>query len=322
MATTDRRRVCSTCGTQYDTLLDDSTMSCRMCNEPRQFLPPIGQAWTSLADMQGHYKNQIKQDELDGRIWSIFTQPQFAIGQRAVFLETDEGNILWDCVSFLDQDTIDFIRSRGGLRAIAISHPHFYTTHLAWAKEFDCPVYLTGTEKAYLNRIDEGEQRIFVDQEVHEILPGVNMIRLGGHFPGSSVLHYDNTVVCSLLCQQVEETSTNAYSSLLGSAILTCSQSGLNLSNHTKEHQVFFFHYAQPNFIPLGPTGMHSMWKRLSKWDFHTLHSLFYGAHVRHPHVKRFVLESMQLQARYEEHEDHAIIAESCDAALTAESQL
>jgi hypothetical protein len=92
--------------------------------------------------MSGKYKNRIEQDETDERIWSIFTEPQFAIGQRAIFLQTPHGNVLWDCISHLDEATINFIKSRGGLQAIAIFHPHFYSSHLCWAKAFDCPVFL------------------------------------------------------------------------------------------------------------------------------------------------------------------------------------
>lgn len=75
--------------------------------EPRQFLPPAGQTWTSLNEVQGHYRNQIEQDTVNPKMHSIFARPQFAIGQRAILLETPSGNILWDCISFLDQETID-----------------------------------------------------------------------------------------------------------------------------------------------------------------------------------------------------------------------
>lgn len=145
--------------------------------------------------MKGNYKNLIEQDEVDGRIWSIFSRPQFAIGQRAVFIQTAAGNILWDCISFLDQSTIDFIKSHGGLKAIAISHPHFYSTHLEWAREFDCPVYLAYDDQEWLNREDPEQRRIFVEGETQEILPGANMVKLGGHFPGSSILHWNNNIV-------------------------------------------------------------------------------------------------------------------------------
>lgn len=150
--------------------------------------------------MQGKYKNQIEQDPVNPKMHSIFTLPQFAIGQRAILIETPAGNVLWDCISFLDQDTIDFIKSRGGLKAIAISHPHFYSTHLVWAKEFDCPVYLAKDDTEWLNTTDIQSKRIFFESDVQMILPGVNMVKLGGHFPGSSVLHWDDMIVSFRCC--------------------------------------------------------------------------------------------------------------------------
>ena len=65
-------------------------------------------------------------------------QPAFAIGQRALLLRTAGGNVLWDCIA-LDAATVTLIKGLGGIKAIAISHPHFYTTMVEWARAFDCP---------------------------------------------------------------------------------------------------------------------------------------------------------------------------------------
>ncbi|KAM0443956.1 hypothetical protein ACHAQK_002703 [Fusarium lateritium] len=292
--------LCVTCGTQYDIPFDNKPPTCRMCNqvtnraktiqEPRQFVPPSGQSWTTLEKLQATHKNQFKQDDKDSRIWSIFSTPQVAIGQRAIFIQTEAGNVIWDCISLLDQETIDFIKSRGGLAAIAISHPHFYSTHLEWAREFDCPVYLAHEDQEWLNREDPEGRRIFVEGETKTILPGVNMVKLGGHFPGSSVLHWNGKI-------------------FTGDTI-GISLSGLNRSHHNKDHQVFFFHYAFPNFIPLAPTAMHLMWKRLRVWDFTSLYSLFFTTTVHEAKVKQLVLESMKRQALHQENEGHPLLRE------------
>ncbi|OAA70421.1 metallo-beta-lactamase family protein [Cordyceps fumosorosea ARSEF 2679] len=290
MASSSNLCVCVTCGTQFGIPYEERPPTCRMCDEPRQFVPPSGQSWTTLARMQSSYRNEIKQDDVDGRIWSIFSSPQFAIGQRAILVETEAGNVLWDCVSLLDAATVAFVRARGGLKAIAISHPHFYSTHLEWAREFDCPVYLAEDDREWLNREDVDDRRRFVSGLVLEILPGVNIIKLGGHFPGSSALHWNKNL-------------------FVGDSI-GISQSGLVRSHHNKRHQTFFFHYAFPNFIPLGPTAMLEMWKRLESWEFESLFSLFYRTTVRDPDVKSMVLDSMQRQARHQENNSHPLLDE------------
>ena len=81
--------------------------------------------------------------------------------------------------------------------------------------------------------------------------------------------------------------------------------------HHSTRHQTFFFHYAFPNFIPLGPTPMHTMWKRLRPWTFNAVYSLFYKTVVRDEQVKRLVLESMQRQATHQENEGHPLLRES-----------
>lgn len=85
------------------------------------------------------------------------------------------------------------ISSRGGLSAIIISHPHFYTTHLTWARTFACPIYTHGADSTWLNRSDDvfPPRRRLIDSPTQEIVKGVTAIRVGGHFPGSLVLHWD-----------------------------------------------------------------------------------------------------------------------------------
>ena len=141
--------------------------------------------------MRETYTNQILQDPHDTKIYSIFTEPSFAIGQRAIFLETPAGNVLWDCVANLDQKTVDFVRSKGGIKAIVVSHPHFWTSCLDWAEEFGCPVYLSGEEREWLCREDKAGQVKWIENLSEEIVPGVTAVKLGGHFPGSLVLHWE-----------------------------------------------------------------------------------------------------------------------------------
>lgn len=81
---------------------------------------------------------------------STSTRKQLGIGERAILLQTDAGNVMWDMVAWIDDGTVDFIKSKGGLEAIVISHPHFYTTHLEWARIFGCPIYLCEADKEWL----------------------------------------------------------------------------------------------------------------------------------------------------------------------------
>ena len=61
---------------------------------------------------------------------------------RSRDLQTPDGNVLWDCLSHLNEETLQHIQALGGLKAIAISHPHFYDCCLDWAEAFNCQVRL------------------------------------------------------------------------------------------------------------------------------------------------------------------------------------
>jgi glyoxylase-like metal-dependent hydrolase (beta-lactamase superfamily II) len=89
----------------------------------------------------------------------------------------------------VDDASIAELRARGGLQAIAISHPHFYAAMATWSAAFDdCPVYIHREDQEWVQhpcpglRLWQGETR--------EILAGVTLINTGGHFKGSTALHW------------------------------------------------------------------------------------------------------------------------------------
>ncbi|MGI8524638.1 MAG: MBL fold metallo-hydrolase [Pseudolabrys sp.] len=189
--------LCTACGTQYPPSAKPPAQ-CGICEEERQYVPPGGQGWTTLEAMSGKYRNSFHQYEPG--ITGIGTEPHFAIGQRAILVQTPNGNVLWDCIALLDDATISLIKSLGGLKAIAISHPHFYTTNMEWSRAFDAPVYLHAADKKWVFNPHDGIK--FWDGETREILPDITLIRCGGHFPGGTVLHWaeganGKGVICS-----------------------------------------------------------------------------------------------------------------------------
>lgn len=84
------------------------------------------------------------------------------------------------------------INSLGGIDAIVISHPHYYTTHVEWARRFNCPVYLSNEDSKWLERTDVKDVRKMIHGSTETILEGVTAVKTGGHFDGSLVLHWDD----------------------------------------------------------------------------------------------------------------------------------
>lgn len=76
LRTSDDYLICNACGTQYPVTADSGKDSCKICDDPRQFVPPEGQTFTTLAKLrQDGHKNVWWQDKADPNIWSVMTEP-------------------------------------------------------------------------------------------------------------------------------------------------------------------------------------------------------------------------------------------------------
>src|SRR5512138_1485392 len=113
--------ICATCGVQHAET-ETPPEHCPICEDERQYIGPRGQRWTTIPELQQDHHNRI--ETIDPHLTGIGTVPSFAIGQRALLVQTPQGNVLWDCISLLDDATLDAVRALGGVSAMAVSHPH------------------------------------------------------------------------------------------------------------------------------------------------------------------------------------------------------
>ena len=162
------------------------TTHCPICEDERQYVPQAGQLWTTKA---GVTRAGLPKCAAPGglRALGIGTEPKFAIGQRALLVPGEGGNLLWDCVTYLDDDTVAAVNDLGGISAIAISHPHYYSTMVEWSEAFGgVPIYIHA-------RDDVGpaprRSRLW-DGDSIEALPGRTLYRAGIHFAGGTIVHW------------------------------------------------------------------------------------------------------------------------------------
>src|SRR6202162_4103383 len=134
------------------------SISLPICEDERQFVRDAGQAWMTLQRLAADYHNRVENEA--PQFLGIGTEPEFAIGQRALLLQSPGGNLLWDCISLLDDDTIAEVNSRGGIRAIAISHPHFYSSMVEWSERFDAQIFLHAADRQWVMRPADAGSRI------------------------------------------------------------------------------------------------------------------------------------------------------------------
>jgi glyoxylase-like metal-dependent hydrolase (beta-lactamase superfamily II) len=179
--------ICRTCGVQFAPS-QAPPPRCPICEDERQYVGWNGQQWTTLDDLVAEgRRNTI--EELEPGLLQIATRPPVAIGQHALIAQTPAGNVMWDCVSLVDDASIEALKARGGLSAIAISHPHFYASMATWSAAFDdCPIYIHAADTEWVQYVSPG-LRLW-HAETQQILPGVTLINTGGHFPGSTALHW------------------------------------------------------------------------------------------------------------------------------------
>jgi hypothetical protein len=84
---------------------------------------------------------------------------------------------------------VQYVRSLGGLKAIAVSHPHFYGAVADWSEAFgDVPVYLHGDDRQWIMRPHAAI--VPWSGESHRLSDDIVLVRTGGHFAGGTVLHW------------------------------------------------------------------------------------------------------------------------------------
>lgn len=177
--------ICATCGAHYPAS-DVPPAVCSICTDERQYVPAGGQSWTRHSVLATDHSNWFAEQEPD--LWEVGVEPQVAIGQRALLVRTDMGNVLWDCVPVLTDAGSQRLESLGGVTAIAVSHPHFYTGAALFAQALGATVHLHTADRQH---VTHASGRIeFWDGERLQLPGGVTLIRAGGHFAGGTVLHW------------------------------------------------------------------------------------------------------------------------------------
>ena len=242
--------ICATCAVEHpDT--DQPPATCPICSDERQYVRPTGQRWTTLAQLTaaGH-RGSVS--EVEPGLLGIRIEPSVGIGQRALLVQTREGNLLWDCTGYVDDELAGQVAAAGGVAVIAASHPHMFGAQVAWSRRFGAaPVYVAAADQEWVQRSDPV---IRTWDEPTEVLPGVTLHRIGGHFPGSAVARF---------------TAADGRGVLL---------TGDTVAGTPDEHWVSFMR-SFPNKLPLSAAVVEKVASRVLELDFDRLYDNF-GARV------------------------------------------
>jgi glyoxylase-like metal-dependent hydrolase (beta-lactamase superfamily II) len=190
--------LCATCAVETTPIVTDAgeepPASCPICEDERQYVPPTGQRWTTLQRLQREGEH-VTVTELEPGLYGLSSEPRVGIGQRALLLCTPDGNLLWDPTGYVDEAAATAVQDLGGAAFIATSHPHMFGAQTSWSRMLGgVPVLVNAADRHWVQREDPALQEWSGEEEV---LPGVLLRTVGGHFPGSAVVHWDRGVVLS-----------------------------------------------------------------------------------------------------------------------------
>jgi len=178
--------ICTTCGQQHS-VQEKPPEACAVCLDARQYVSAAGQQWTSPEALKKRHFSAWHLHEPG--LMGLGLQPKFAIGQRCLLVDTGDGLVMWDCIPLVDEAMLALVRGLGRLRAIAISHPHYYAAMVDWSRAFnDIPVWVHADDKAWVMRKDPCVHHWTGERQ--ELAPGLTLVRTGGHFEGAAVLHW------------------------------------------------------------------------------------------------------------------------------------
>ena len=239
--------ICRTCGVQHpDT--DQPPGGCAICLDERQYVGWGGQQWTTMAEL-GRDRQVVIREEEPG-LSGVGVEPPFAIGQRALLVRTPHGNVLWDCISVLDDAGRERIAELGGIAAICISHPHFYGANVEIADAFGARILLPHADKDWIQR---PSPRIELFDEQAEPVPGLTVARIGGHFDGAAVLHWP--------------AGSGGRGALLTGDTITV----------VPDRRFVSFMWSYPNLIPLDEGTVRDIARRVERFAFDRIYGGWWG---------------------------------------------
>jgi hypothetical protein len=242
---------CEQCGAQFPET-DQPPAACPICEDERQYVNWKGQTWLSREELAKHHR-LVWRDDLD--IPGIAVEPGFAIGQRALLIPADGGCVLWDCVPLLTADAVNYVRSLGGLKAIAVSHPHYYGAISDWSEAFgNAPIYLHGDDRQWVTR--PHPSIVPWSGESHRLSDDIVLVRAGGHFAGGTVMHW--------------RSGADGRGALFTGDVAMVAMDRRHLS----------FMYSYPNYTPLNARSVRAIAAAIGPLAFDRIYGAWWGRNI------------------------------------------
>jgi hypothetical protein len=242
---------CEQCGAQFPESAVPPA-SCPICEDERQYVNWKGQQWVAREALAERFR-VVWRDDLG--LTGLGLDTSFAIGQRALVVKEPDGCVLWDGIPLATREAVEHVRSLGGLKAIAVSHPHFYAAVADWSEAFGgVPVYLHGDDRQWVTRPHPAIVPWTGDSR--QISDDITLVRAGGHFTGATILHW--------------RAGAQGRGALLTGDIAMVAMDRRSLS----------FMRSFPNYIPLNARAVQGIARAIAPLAFDRVYGAWWGKNI------------------------------------------
>ena len=242
---------CEQCGAQFPEIAEPPP-ACLVCEDERQYVNWKGQTWLTREAL-------TKITHSSGATTSASPASASSRALRSdnarLLVREADGCVMWDCLPLITREGIDYVRSLGGLKAIAVSHPHYYGAVADWSDAFGgVPVYLHGDDRGFVTRPHAAIVPWTGDS--HRISDDILLVRTGGHFAGGTVMHW--------------RAGAQGSGALLTGDVAMVAMDRRSLS----------FMYSFPNYIPLNAAAVRRIWDAVAPLAFDRIYGAWWGRNI------------------------------------------
>ena len=175
---------CEQCGAQFPESAAPPS-SCPVCEDERQYVNWKGQNNGCRAR---HWRSATGSSGVTTSAFRASGRPGFAIGSARSSSLSRDGCVMWDCIPLATREAVDHVSSLGGLRSIAVSHPHYYGAVADWSEASAgcrsiCMATIANGSCARTPASCRGPGQ-------PQISDDIALVRTGGHFAGGTILHW------------------------------------------------------------------------------------------------------------------------------------
>ena len=242
---------CEQCGAQFPESPAPPS-ACPICEDERQFVNWKGQRWLTREELAKSRK-MVWRDDLG--IPGLGLKPSFALGQRALLLREADGCVMWDCIPLATEEAVSHVRSLGGLKAIAVSHPHYYGAVADWSEAFGgVPVYLHADDRHWITR--PHPSIVSWTGDGVSLSDDIRLLRAGVHFDGGTILHWRK--------------AADGKGALFTGDIAMVGMDRRSVS----------FMYSFPNYIPLGVAALRRIDAVVAPLQFDRIYGAWWGRNI------------------------------------------